>query len=171
MRIGRPLWRETQCCVERWRQLGCSEYLARAIKYGILDHPTVPFVPGEGLELGDIPQSEEDVAFAAADLQEGCRTGIYWEVTPAHAALAKKKGYVISSSFVVWQDGSEGRKGRFIVNLSVQSKRWAKGSVKMESFPLLPMDLQQRDRMMSMDIVKGYMHLLLHPTMRDWFLF
>lgn len=167
----RPLWSETQRCVEGWRHLGCSEFLLRAIRFGIFDPPKVAFVPGEGLELGEIPQTEEDKAFAAVDLAEGCRSGIYKEVTQEHAARARQEGAVISSSFVVWQDGPEGRKGRFIVNLALQSKKWPKGTVKMDSIARFAMDLQQGDHLLSMDIAKGYRHFRLHPTMRDWFLF
>jgi hypothetical protein len=42
---------------------------------------------------------------------------------------------MILSSFVVWQDGPEGRKRRFVVYLSKQSKHWPEGSVRMKTLP------------------------------------
>jgi hypothetical protein len=45
---------------------------------------------------------------------------------------------MISSSFVVWQEGLEGMQGRFVVNLSKQSKYWPKGSVRLETLETLP---------------------------------
>lgn len=128
-------------------------------------------MPGRGEELPDIPQSAEDRAFALQDLEEGCKTGIYQEISAAHARRAKNGGAIISSAFVVWQDGSEGRKGRFVVNLSKQSKRWKKGTVKMESLSEFAMEMQKGDHFISMDIHKGYRHFRLHPSMRDWFVF
>lgn len=104
-------------------------------------------------------------------MQEGCRSGIYKEITPEHAAQAKANGAIISSGFVVWQETGEGRKGRFVVNLSVQSKRWKKGRVRMESLPEFATEIQRGDHFLSMDISKGYRHFRLHPRMRDWFIF
>jgi len=121
--------------------------------------------------MGDIPQTAEDAAFGAADLEEGCRSGVYEEVTRGHAGEAMSHGALISSSFVVWQDSAEGRKGRFVVNLSKQSKHWPKGSVRMESISEFAMDIQRGDHFISMDIKGGYRHFRLAPTMRDWFLF
>ena len=133
--------------------------------------PKVLFVPGEGLGLGQTPQTEEDKAFAAVDLAERCRSGIYMEVTPEHAVRARQEGAGIFSSFVVWQDGPEGRKGQFILNLVLQSKKWPKGTVKMDSIAQFAMNLRKGDYLLSMDIAKGYQHFRLHPTMPDWFLF
>lgn len=46
--------------------VSCSSHPIRGTR------PTLTSVlPGEGLKLGDISQSEEEVAFAAADLGEG----------------------------------------------------------------------------------------------------
>jgi hypothetical protein len=78
---------------------------------------------------------------------------------------------MISSSFVVWQDGPEGRKGRFVVNLSKQSKHWPKGIVRMETLPEYALELERGEKMVSFDIQAGYRHFGLAPQMRDWFLF
>lgn len=151
--------------------MGCSEFLCRAIQFGILEKPTIPFIHGEGVELSDIPQSPEDKAFAAADLAEGCHNGIYQEITPEHAKKAMAKGAVISSAFVVWQEVEDGAKGRFVVNLSKQSKHWPKGSVRMDSISEFALELQHGDHFLSMDLYKGYRHFRLAPAMRDWFIF
>lgn len=121
--------------------------------------------------MGDIPQDAEDRRFARGDLEEGCKSGIYKEVSKAHAMRAKAQGAVISSAFVVWKETLEGRKGRFVVNLSVQSGFWAKGSVRMETMGEFASSVEKGDHFLSMDVEKGYRHLRLHPAMRDWFVF
>lgn len=118
----RPHWRSTQCRVEAWCHFGCLEFLCRAIKCGIFDGPDIPFTFGTGEEFSDILQSEEDPALAKQDLTEGWRSGIYQEITLSHAAGAKKKGSLISSAFVVWQDAENRNKVRFVMNLPKQSK-------------------------------------------------
>ena len=77
----------------------------------------------------------------------------------------------MSSSFVVWQDGPEGRKGRFIVNRALQSKKWPKGTVKMVSLAQFAIGHQKGDHLLSMDIAKRYQHFCVNPTMWGWFLF
>ena len=79
---------------------------------------------------------------------------------------------MISSSFVVWQEDTDGNeKGRFIVNFSKQSKHWEKGSVRMETLPAYAIGLKRGDDMISFDVKSGYRHLRLAPCMTDWFLF
>jgi Reverse transcriptase (RNA-dependent DNA polymerase) len=165
----RPLWLSVQERVQEWRLLGASPFLCRAIKFGVYEKPSLPFVVGE--ELGDIPQSVEDLAFGERDLGDGCGTGIYERVTKGQAMKYKNRGYMISSAFVVWQDGPEGRKGRFVVNFSKQRKHWDKGSVKMESLAGYSMSIQKGDHLISFDIKSGYRHFRLAPDMRKWFLF
>ena len=58
-----------------------------------------------------------------------------------------------------------------MVNLSVQSKNWAKGSVLMEKLSEFAMSAQPEDQIISFDIEKGFRHLRLHPEMWDWFIF
>jgi Reverse transcriptase (RNA-dependent DNA polymerase) len=169
LRSRRPLWLQTQGRVEEWRQLGASPFLCRAIKYGIYEPPTIPFVSGE--VMGELPQSAEDLRFGIEDLRAGCAEGIYEEVSREDVNAVQAKGCMISSAFVVWQDGLEGRKGRFVVNFAKQSKHWKKGSVKMETLPQYAMDLQKGDHMVSFDIKSGYRHFRLAPHMRDWFCF
>ena len=81
--------------------------LSRSVQFGIFERPSVPFKPGWGIELSEISQSAEDRAFASADLEEGCRSGIYQEISQDHAARAKQEGPIISSTFTVWQDSGE----------------------------------------------------------------
>ena len=109
--------------------------------------------------------------FASEDLSDGCRTGNYRHVSNTHAKMALSKGAIITSAFVVWQEGDKGRKGRFVVNFCKQSKKWAKGSARMESLAEFASDIQKGDHFLSMDVQKGYRHLRLHPDMRDWFIF
>lgn len=167
----RPIWLNTQQRVEAWRNLGGSAYLCRAVQYGIYEAPQYPFVPGTGEEEPQIPQNEEDQRFAHADLSAGCMTGIYQEIKREHAARAKKKGAIISSAFTVWTGEEERRKGRLVINLSKQSRRWKHGGVRMEMIAEFAMNVQRGDYFISMDIEKGYRHLRLHPDMRDWFIF
>jgi hypothetical protein len=121
--------------------------------------------------MNPIPQVPEDLAFGREDLRAGCQDGIYEAVTTREAERIRSTGAMISSSFVVWQDGPEGRKGRFVVNLSKQSKHWHKGSVRMETLPEYALELEHGERMVSFDIQAGYRHFRLAQQMRDWFLF
>jgi hypothetical protein len=117
------------------------------------------------------PQTPEDLAFGREDLQAGCQEGIYEEVTTGEAERIRSTGSMISSSFVVWQDGPEGRKGRFLVNLSKQSKHWPKGGIRMETLPEYALELERGEKMVSLDIQAGNRHFRLAPQMRDWFFF
>jgi hypothetical protein len=90
-----------------------------------MEKPTTPFTSGE--TMGLIPQSPEDLVFAREDLRAGCQQGIYEEVSRVEVEEIRSTGAIISPSIVVWQEGAEGRKGRFVVNLSKQSKHWRKG--------------------------------------------
>jgi hypothetical protein len=91
----------------------------------------------------------------SSDPGAGCQEGIYEEVTTGEAERIRSTGAMISSSFVVWQDGQDGRKGRFVVNLSKQSKHWPKGSVRMETLPEYALELERREKMVSFDIQAG----------------
>jgi hypothetical protein len=82
-----------------------------------MEKPTTPFTSGG--TMGLIPQSPEDLAFAREDLRP---EGIYEKVSRAEVEEIRSTSAVVSSSFVVWQEGAEGRKGRFVVNLSKESK-------------------------------------------------
>lgn len=113
----------------------------------------------------------ENKAFAAVDLREGCASGNYPEISQARALKAKENGALISSAFTIWQDIPEGRKGRFVVNLSEQSKHWKKVTIRMESLPEFAMQIQQVDHFISFDLKKGYRHFRLHPDKWDWFIF
>lgn len=109
-----------------------------------------------GEELGEIPQTETDKSFDLVDLRKGFQDGIYNEVTHDHAMNAKEQGAIISSAFMVWQERERGPKGRFVVNLSLKSTFWKKGSVKMDNLAEFAMNVQQGDHFLSMDVEKGY---------------
>lgn len=168
----RPLWADTSRRADAWRQeLGATEFECRAIKYGIVDMPCVPFE--RGWVLSEVPQTEEDREFARMELEEGCRKGrgIYEEVGKEEVERIVGEGKLVSSAFVVWQGEGEHRKGRFVVNFARQSKHWSKGSVKMETLPGFGLELMRNDTLMSWDIKSGYRHFYLHPCMRDMFVF
>jgi Reverse transcriptase (RNA-dependent DNA polymerase) len=120
---------------------------------------------------GELPQSVEDLEFGVEDLRAGCEEGMYEEIHGEDMNVLQAKGRMISSAFVVWQDVVDGRKGRFVVNLSKQSKHWKQGRVKMETLPQYAMDLEKGDHMVSFDIMSGYRHFRLVPRLRDWFFF
>jgi hypothetical protein len=105
-----PRWLATQQRVESWRLLGASEFLCRAVQFGILEQPSITSSSGE--VMNPIPQTPEDLAFEREDIRTGCQEGIYEKVTTEEAERIRSTGAMISSSFVVWQDGPEGRKGR-----------------------------------------------------------
>lgn len=166
---GQAPWRWTSRRADAWRQLGASEFLCRAIRFGIRDMPSVPFT--DGCVLGEIPQKEADLEFGREDLRAGCAGGVYEEVFAEEAAAIVRSGKMCSSAFVVWQGEGEKRKGRFVVNFKRQSTHWPKGSVKMETLPAFALDLHQGDALMSWDVKGGYRHMYLHPDVRDMFLF
>jgi hypothetical protein len=130
--------------------------LCRAVQFGILEQPSIPFSSGD--VMNPIPETPEDLAFGREDLRAGCQEGIYEEVTTEEAERIRSTGVMISLSFVVWQGGPEGRKGRFAVNLSKQSKHWSKGSVRMETLPEYALELEHGEKMVSFDIHARYRH-------------
>ena len=138
--------------------------------FGIVNPPTVPFTEGE--TMAELPQSEKDKTFARQDLENGCNEGIYEEVSGGEAERLVSTGHMISSSFFVWQEDTDGNENeRFIVNFSKQSKHWDKGSVQVETLPAYAIGLKRGDHMISFDVKSGYRHLRLASCMRDWFLF
>jgi hypothetical protein len=145
-----PRWLATQQRVESWRLFGESELLFRAVQFGILEQPSITFSSGK--VINPFPQTPEDLAFGREDLRAGCQEGMYKKVTTGEAERIRSTGAMISSSVVVWQDGPEGRKWRFVVNLSKQSKHWPKGSVRMETLPEYTLELEYGEKMVSFDI-------------------
>jgi hypothetical protein len=143
-------WLATQQQVDAWRALGASVCLCRAIRFGIYESPQTPFTTGE--VLPEISQSPEDLEFGMEDRREGCHTGIDEEIPRKEAERLRANGLMISNAFTVWQDGAQGRIGRFVVNFNRQSKHWKKGTVKMESLTSFGLDLRQGDQMIPFDI-------------------
>ena len=141
---------------------GCSAIPSSVHFGGVLQRelPIIPFT--EGLELSEIPQTEEDKIFAREDLV--CRNGIYEEISHREVQEKKVEGKMISSAFVVWQGEGEERKGRFVIKFHKQSQHSSRGSVRMESLPSFAVELQQNDTLLSLDIKSGYRHFYLHPT-------
>lgn len=84
-------------------------------------------------ELEEISQTVGDRVFGLEDLDSGCGSGIYEEVSFNHARKAMLNGYIIYSAFTVWKEGSGGRKDRLVMNLSKQSKHCKHGSVNLDN--------------------------------------
>lgn len=59
--------------------------------------------------------------------------GIYYKISRANAMSCKHQGAVISSSFTTLKGHGSEWKGRFVVNLSVQSKKWKAARLKNEN--------------------------------------
>jgi hypothetical protein len=166
---GHPFWRRTALQADKWRDMGATEYEVLAIRFGILDPPSIPFT--SGVVLPAIPQTEEDLGFGRDDLRAGCASGIYEEVVAEEVREVVRTGRMVSSAFVVWKEEGVERKRRFVINFSRQSQHWPKGSVKMETFPSFALNLLTNDYLMSWDVKSGYRYFYLHPRMRDYFLF
>lgn len=56
--------------MEAWSDLDCTEYLHRAICYGIMEFATREFVTGELVLLPDIPKDGDDLKLARTYLEE-----------------------------------------------------------------------------------------------------
>ena len=121
--------------------------------------------------MGAVPQSAADLEFGRADLEAGCASGVYEELSEEEAQDLVARGYLLSSAFTVWQGEGEERKGRFVVNFSVQSKFWPKGLVRMERLEEFSDEIHQGENLVSFDLAAGYRHLHLHPAMLDFFAF
>lgn len=129
---GRPYWRKLALKADRWSSvLGALGYLTRAIRFGVLDLPTVPFT--EVLVLPEVPQTEKDRRFSRGDLRDGLERGIYEMVSPEYAQSQVARGRMVSSAFTTWKGEVKERKGRFVINLSRQCKHWPHRGVKMET--------------------------------------
>jgi hypothetical protein len=92
--------------------------------------------------MNPIPQTPEDLAFGREDLRAGSQEGIQEEVTTREVERICSTGTMILSSFVVWKNGPEGRKRRFVVKLSKKSKHWLKGSLRTETLPKYASELE-----------------------------
>lgn len=138
-------WADTRRQARQWRVIGASEFVVRLLTFGIWDPPTRPFLTGRILPA--IPQTESDLAFGLSDLAEGCLHGVYQEVPRSYALHQMRSGCYVSSAFVDWNKD----KGRFIINLKLQSTHWDKKSVLMESLSAFGSCLTQGDHMLSFD--------------------
>jgi hypothetical protein len=93
---GQPYWRQTALRADRWRGMGATEYEVRAIRFGILDLPSIPFT--SGVVLPAVPQGEEDMEFGRKDLRAGCAAGIYEEVGAEEVQEILRTGRMVSSA-------------------------------------------------------------------------
>lgn len=90
MESPQPPWIAVQQRVDEWVKIGASAHTVRAIRFGVMEVPSIPFTAEEGKELGDVPQTREDLAFGARKLEEGLKEGSFVEVTKEYAMLGKK---------------------------------------------------------------------------------
>lgn len=109
----------------------------KAIRYGIFEAPSRRFPPGCAMELGDLPQSTEDIQFAKTEIQLGLDTGIFARVSQEYARKAMADEAIISTAFTFWFGSGEEINGRFVLNLSRVSKHWPKGSVRSQAGQIL----------------------------------
>ena len=58
-----------------------------------------------------------------------------------------------------------------MTNLAAVSKHWNSRGVRLEGLTEFATSIQPGDRCLGMDLEKGYRHMRLHPSMRDWFIF
>lgn len=152
---GKALWRRTTLKADTWRsELGSSEHLCRAVRYGIGDMPFVPFT--EGLVPGESPNRRNIWPFGTR-FENGCKEKVYEKKSNGEVRAVVSFRNVVSSAFVIWH-GVEEKKGRFVVSITKQSKHWSKGSKKMETLIYIPMDLQKGNVLMSWDINGEYHH-------------
>lgn len=75
------------------------------------------------------------MAFAQLDLDEGCKNGIFEEISASHSIAMRAAGMTVSSCFVLWKKYWYGSyKMRFEINISEQSKNWERGSDKWKLY-------------------------------------
>lgn len=63
------------------------------------------------------------------------------------------------------------RKGLYVLKISKQLHHWGRRSVRMESLSEFVANMSEVDHIFSLDIYREYYKLLLHPAMRDGFIF
>jgi hypothetical protein len=117
--LGTARMAEKSAKAGRWAELGASGYGERAIRFRILDPPSIPFTAGT--ILTDIPQTEEDLEFGKADLSSAFTSAIYEEISREQAEAMVADGKMILSAFTVWQGDGLELKGIILANLSRQS--------------------------------------------------
>lgn len=168
-----PLWRGTFRRVEAWRTvIAGSEYVERAVRFGIQDMPSVPFVQGRVLLV--IPQSTEDKEFARGDLERGVREGIYERMGSAEVEELVKKGKMVFSAFVVWKWGRKGSEGTICYLISSAKQELAKRKHENGNDPRLRFGegegrrnevLRLQERVTSLLLAPGHARLL-HISVR-----
>lgn len=147
--------------------LVASEYLWRALMFGIRDISNVPFQ--EGVVLGEVPHSAEYRVFAEEGLRNGCWDRVFESVSQEKVGvvLGREDGVIGVNRLV----GEETRGREFRGEPSSAENALAKGSVIMETMQGFAMKMRKEDMLMSWDVKSWYRHFHLHPDFRDYFLF
>lgn len=105
-------WHRTYQRAAASRDIVVSQFMERTIGFGICDMPSVPLK--DGMELGDIPQKEEDKAVALNYLDKGAKRSIYEDVTKEYAQECRERGLMVFSAFTIWHGEGADRKPRFL---------------------------------------------------------
>lgn len=121
--------------------------------------------------MTEIPQTLEHREFGSAHLLARCATGVYKRMDTTSVHRAKVADFPISSAFTHWQGEGTKRKGRFVINLGRTNVMWEPAPMQMEKVELFAEDLQEKELMISFDLVAGYRHVQLHEYMLDFFIF
>lgn len=79
------------------------------------------FQPGFAKELKQFPEDQKAQDLWSMEIEPGLSVRLWIEISNDEAIAAKTDGAMILSGFVVWSEGSDGRKGCFVVNFSKQS--------------------------------------------------
>lgn len=108
-----------------------SEFLERAVRYGVRDMPTVPFM--EGVVFGEVPQGEEDLRFAEPEMEKMLKLRMVERVGEKEVWRLVRSGKMVSSAFVALKGDEGEKKGSFLLNFNSKSNYWPRGSVRMEN--------------------------------------
>lgn len=60
--------------------MGESQFILRAIRYGILWMPDRPFWPGSGVKLSEIPKEQASSEFGSQELESGLNERLWGEI-------------------------------------------------------------------------------------------
>jgi hypothetical protein len=119
-----------------------TDYEVRAIRFGILDLPSISIT--SGVVLSGILQTEEDLDFGRNDLRAGFASGTREAVVAKKVRDVIRTCRMVSSAFVEWQVEGEEQEWRF------DDKRFAPKSV-YESEILLPLPESPSGRLLIED--------------------
>lgn len=161
-----PVWCRLSLWEDYWRSiLRALLFLIRMLKYGVREEPIIHFT--EGIIFPSVSQTKEDRVFDEQKINQGLKDRTIEQVTESYALECACRGMMVSSCFTTWTGEDADKKGRFVINLKLQSGFFRPRSTPMEKLPSFSLQCQRDDTLMSFDIQSGYHHLFLHPSMGD----